>query len=73
MYVVNINAKKIQYCWTKRIFDYTKIKLRDLNILGSEKEFKNLFIKVRSTGKLLKAKLFKISKCDVEIIDEEME
>ena len=49
------------------------IQLRDLNILGFKKEFdKTVFIKVRSTGKLLKAKIdFKDKSSNVEIIDGE--
>ena len=47
--------------------------MRDLNILGSKEEFlKPINIKVRSTGRLLKAKI-NISKnlADVEILDKE--
>ena len=47
--------------------------MRDLNILGSKKEFKEIInIKVRSTGKLLKAKInFSKNFANVEILDKE--
>ena len=53
--------------WSKRI------KLRDLNILGSKKEFNNIKnIKVRSTGRLLKARIsFLETSANVEILDKE--
>ena len=49
------------------------MKLRDLNILGSNKDFeKEILIKVRSTGKLLKAKInIDNNKADVEILEKE--
>ena len=50
-----------------------KIKLRELNILGSKKEFdKTINIKVRSTGRLLKAKINILeTSAEVEILDKE--
>ncbi len=50
-----------------------KIKLRNINILGTKEDFENVInIKVRSTGKLLKAKVKIINKiAEVEIIDKE--
>ena len=50
-----------------------QIRLRDLNILGSKKEFdKNINIKVRSTGRLLKAKINLLeNSANVEILDKE--
>jgi len=74
LYVVNINAKKnIIVVGPKESLIIKKIKLRDINILGSEKEFKNFIsIKVRSTGKLLKAKIaLNGTQGGVEIIDTE--
>ena len=74
LYVVNINAKKnIIVVGPKESLIIKKIKLRDINILGSEKEFKNFIsIKVRSTGKLLKAKIaLNGTRGGVEIIDTE--
>ena len=74
LYVVNINAKKNTIVvGPKESLIIKKIKLRDINILGSEKEFKNFIsIKVRSTGKLLKAKIaLNGTRGGVEIIDTE--
>ena len=57
----------------KENLEIKKIKLRELNILGSKKEFEKLInIKVRSTGRLLKAKInIKNNFADVEILDKE--
>ena len=74
LYVVNINAEKnIVMVGPKEALIIKKINLRDLNILGTEKDFKNLiFIKVRSTGKLLKAKInIKGKEGVVEILENE--
>ncbi len=74
LYVININADNNSI--TVGGVDFLEIKeieLRDLNILGSKKEFENLiYVKVRSTGRLLKAKLF-FSKniAKVKIMDKE--
>jgi tRNA-specific 2-thiouridylase len=74
LYVVNIDAD------TNRIFVGPKesliiqnLQLRDLNILGYKKEFDQLIsIKVRSTGKLLKAKVnFKDKSANIEITQGE--
>ena len=50
-----------------------EIELKNLNVLGSKKEFDNeINIKVRSTGKLLKAKIQILeTSADVEILDKE--
>ena len=74
LYVINIDADNNSIMvGEKDYLEIKKIKLRELNILGTEKEFKNLVnIKVRSTGRLLKAKInFKDSLADVEILDKE--
>ena len=74
LYVINIDAENNSIVvGEKDYLEIKKIKLRELNILGTEKEFKNLVnIKVRSTGRLLKAKInFKDSLADVEILDKE--
>ncbi len=74
LYVVNINAdKNTIIVGPKESLIIQNIQLRNLNLLGSEKEFdKTIFIKVRSTGKLLKAKISFDNKCsNVEIIDGE--
>ena len=51
----------------------SKIDLRELNILGDESEFKNeINVKVRSTGKLLRARIQILDdKAEVNMIDEE--
>ena len=57
-----------------QFLEIQKIKLRDVNILGEKKEFDNeISIKVRSTGKLLKSKIFFSNKTEanVEILDRE--
>ena len=74
LYVVNIDAdKNTIIVGNKECLEVKQIKLRDLNILGSKKEFnETINIKVRSTGKLLKAKIkFLDNSADVEILDKE--
>jgi len=74
LYVVNIDANKNTIIvGPKESLIIQNIQLRDLNLLASEKEFdKTVFIKVRSTGKLLKAKIsFKDKSSYVEIIEGE--
>ena len=74
LYVVNINAdNNTIIVGVKEALEIKKIRLRDLNILGVEKDFKNLInIKVRSTGRLLKAKIiFQDKNAIVEILDKE--
>jgi tRNA-specific 2-thiouridylase len=74
LYVVNINADdNTIIVGAKKFLEIKEIKLRNLNLLGNEKDFKNLInIKVRSTGRLLKAKIIisdDIAK--VEILDSD--
>ena len=59
LYVVSINAENNSITvGPKEALIITKLKLRELNILGDNKEFKKIIkVKVRSTGKLLSAKL----------------
>jgi len=74
LYVVNIDAdKNTIIVGTKECLEVKQIRLRDLNILGSKKEFNEIInIKVRSTGRLLKAKInFLDNSADVEILDKE--
>ena len=74
LYVINIDADNNSIkVGEKEYLEIKKIKLRELNMLGSEKEFKDFInIKVRSTGRLLKAKINIIdSSADVEILDKE--
>ena len=74
LYVININAdKNVIIVGPKESLIIQNIQLRDLNLLGSKKDFDQIiFIKVRSTGKLLKAKIMiKDNIANVEIIDGE--
>ena len=74
LYVVNIDAdKNTIIVGNKDCPEVKQIKLRDLNILGSKKEFNDeINIKVRSTGRLLKAKVNLLENyADVEILDKE--
>ncbi len=74
LYVIKINSKdKSIVVGEKEALIIQKIKLRELNVLGQKKDFDNsIFIKVRSTGKLLKANVKIIDKiAEVEILDEE--
>ena len=75
LYVVNINAdNNTVVVGLKENLEVKKIKLKDLNILAAIKEFNNVTnIKVRSTGRLLKAKI-KINNnfANVEILDKEI-
>ena len=74
LYVININAdNNTIVVGEKKNLEIKKIQLRDLNILASKKEFeKNIEIKVRSTGRLLKSKVnFKNNHAEVEILEKE--
>ena len=74
LYVVNIDAdKNTIVVGNKDCLEVKQIKLRNLNILGSKKEFnEEINIKVRSTGRLLKAKVNLLeNSADVEILDQE--
>ena len=74
LYVINIDADNNSIVvGEKDYLEIKKIKLRELNILGSQKEFNDLInIKVRSTGRLLKAKIsITDNSADVEILDKE--
>ena len=73
-YVVNIDAdNNTIIVGNKDCLEVKQIKLRDLNILGSQKELKEIIhIKVRSTGRLLKAKIdVQETTANVEILDKE--
>ena len=74
LYVININAdENTVIIGQKENLEIKKINLRNLNILASRKEFeKNIYIKVRSTGKLLNSRVtFKNNHAEVEILDKE--
>ena len=74
LYVINIDAEKNSITvGPKDSLIIKRIKLRDLNILGSNRNLPNdIQIKVRSTGKLLNAKIkVKNEIADIEILDTE--
>ena len=74
LYVVNIDARNNTIIvGAKEFLEIKEIKLRDLNLLGNEKNFENLIdIKVRSTGRLLKAKIvISDNTAKVKILDSE--
>ncbi len=72
LYVVNINADDNTIIVGPRDFlEIRKIKLRDLNILGKKNEFdKAIYIKVRSTGRLIKAN-FNLEEKTVNLLEKE--
>ena len=74
LYVVDINAKKNEVIvGNKEALSIKRIYLKDLNLLSEvEKYNDNLFVKVRSTGKLIKAKV-KLDKTKAEVNLEEIE
>jgi len=75
LYVVNIDAdNNTIIVGSKDFLKIQEIELKNLNLLGDKKDFKNLInIKVRSTGKFLKAKII-ISNdtAKVQIVDGEI-
>ena len=74
--LVNINASNNTIIvGSKDSLIIKKIKLRDLNLLGEASDFDNpIFIKVRSTGKLLKAQVkLNGKKGEVEILEKALE
>ena len=74
LYVVSINAKEnTVVVGNKEALSVNKIYLKDLNLLTDVSKHKeNIFIKVRSTGRLIKAKV-KISKNTAEVYLQEYE
>ena len=74
LYVINIDAdKNTIIVGNKDCLEIKQINLRDINILGSKKELNNTInIKVRSTGKMLKAKVKVLeTSANIEILDKE--
>ena len=74
LYVIKINNENNTIIvGPKEALSINKIILRDLNVLGDINEFKNdIKIKVRSTGKLLKAKVkLNSNKAEVDILEGE--
>ena len=75
LYVIKINNEDNSIIvGPKEALTINKISLRELNILGSSEEFKNeIKIKVRSTGKLLRANVnINHDKAEVNILEEKM-
>ncbi len=75
LYVVNINSdNNTVIVGNKENLEIKEIRLRELNILADKKEFdKSINIKVRSTGRLLKAKInLENNYAKVEILDKEI-
>ena len=75
LYVVNINSdNNTVIVGNKENLEIKEIRLRELNILADKKEFdKAINIKVRSTGRLLKAKInLENNYAKVEILDKEI-
>ena len=74
LYVVDINSDFNEVIvGTKNELAKKEIVLKDLNLLVEKKHFDNeIFVKIRSTGKLLKSKLnFKKDKITLNLLDEE--
>ena len=75
LYVLEINAKKNEIIVGPKIkLAKRKIKLKELNLLNeNKKEFEEeLFVKVRSTGKLIKAKVeLNNSFANVDLLEDE--
>ena len=74
LYVININANENKVIvGNKENLEIKQIRLRELNILANKGEFNEIInIKVRSTGRLLKAKIKLVKDyAQVEILDKE--
>ena len=75
LYVVKIIAEKNEIIvGTKENLIKTKINLKNLNIITNDKKDfnKELFVKVRSTGRLIKAKIeIKDTSANVDLLEEE--
>ena len=74
LYVIKINAEKNEIIvGPKKNLIQKKIKLKNINILANQKEFLDeVFVKVRSTGKLLKAKVnFSEISTEVDLLEDE--
>ena len=74
LYVININSKKNEVTVGKKEFlNVEKIYLKDLNILSEINPLdNNFFIKVRSTGRLIKSKIIVENKrAEVKLLEQE--
>ena len=75
LYVIKINNNKnTVVVGPKEFLKINKVILRELNILGNENDLKNeIKIKVRSTGKLLRARVkINSNKAEINILDGEI-
>ena len=75
LYVVNINAKRNEVIvGNRKALVIKKIYLKGLNFLSDIEEYNNnLFIKVRSTGRLIKARVNIKKDTNAEVVLKEME
>jgi len=74
LYVIEINSEKNEIIvGPKEKLIKRKIELRDINILTDQEDFKDeIFVKIRSTGKLIKSRLsISNSKANVELLEDE--
>ena len=74
MYVVDIDSKKNKVIvGSKEALLIKKIYLKDINLLSNNDDYKDiLFIKVRSTGRLIKARVdIKGSNAEVDLLENE--
>ena len=74
LYVIEINAEKNEIIvGSKKYLAQKKIKLKDLNILCKTDELnEQILVKVRSTGKLLKANIdLNKDKASIELLEDE--
>ena len=74
LYVIEINSDKNEIIvGPKEKLIKRKIELRDINILTDQEDFKDeIFVKIRSTGKLIKSRLsISNSKANVELLEDE--
>ena len=74
LYVIEINSEENEIIvGPKEKLIKRKIELRDINILTNQEDFKDeIFVKIRSTGKLIKSRLsISNSKANVELLEDE--
>ena len=74
LYVINIDSDNNEIIvGPKNELKKSKINLKNLNLLANKEDFdSNIFVKVRSTGKLLKSKLDLINgKAKLNLLEDE--
>ena len=74
LYVIKINSEKNEiFVGSKKFLIQREIKLKNLNLLVNKNEFNNdIFVKVRSTGKLINANIkIKKGKAKVNLLEDE--